>query len=91
VNGYRSVCDKNDMEGNMGSYTAVEAVVRKGKIYPTEPGRLPDEGRLLLIVLEERKHKTDPKRIGSLLGWLKTDLDATKWQREIRSEWGDRL
>jgi hypothetical protein len=52
---------------------------------------LPDEGRLLLIVLEERKHKADPKRIGSLLGWLKTDLDATKWQREIRSEWEDRL
>jgi len=79
------------MEGKMGSYTAVEAVVRKGKIYPTEPGRLPDEGRLLLIVLDERKHKADPKRIGSLLGWLKTDLDATKWQRDIRSEWEDRL
>jgi len=75
----------------MGSYTAVEAFVRKGKIYPIEPGRLPDEGRLLLIVLEEQKHKADPKRIGSLLGWLKTDLDATTWQRKIRSEWDDRL
>ncbi len=75
----------------MGSYTAVEAFVRKGKIYPTEPGRLPEEGRLLLIVLEERKHKVYPKSIGNLLGWLKTDLDATTWQRKIRAEWDDRL
>ena len=75
----------------MGSYTAVEALVRKGKIYPIESGRLPDEGRILLIVLEGQKHKADPKKIGSLLGWLKTELDATTWQRKIRSEWDDRL
>ena len=75
----------------MGNYITVEAIVRKGKIYPKEPARLPEEGRLLLIVLEDRKHKPDPKKIGSLLGWLKTDLDAVKWQREIRSEWDARL
>lgn len=75
----------------MGSYTAIEAIVRKGKIYATESGKLPEEGRVLLIVLEERKHKPDPQRIGSLLGWLKTDLNAGKWQREIRSEWDARL
>jgi hypothetical protein len=75
----------------MGSYTAVEAIVRKGKIYPTEPGCLPEEGRVLLIVLEERRHKADPKKIKSLIGWLKTDLDAAKWQQETRSEWDARL
>ncbi len=74
----------------MGSYTAVEAIVRKGKIYPTEGGRLPEEGRVLLIVLEERKLKPDTKKIGGLLGSLRTDLDAAKWQREIRSEWDAR-
>lgn len=75
----------------MGSYTAVEAIVKKGKIYPIESGGLPEEGRVLIIVLEERRQKPGPKQIGSLLGWLKTDLDAVKWQREIRSEWDTRL
>lgn len=79
------------MERAMGSYTAIEAIVRKGKIYPVESGKLPEEGRVLLIVLEERKHKPDAERIGGLLGWMKTDLDAGKWQKEIRSEWDARL
>ena len=75
----------------MGSYTAVEAIVKEGKIYPTEPGALPEEARVLLIVLEERRQKAGPKQISRLLGWLKTDLDAVKWQRGIRSEWDARL
>jgi hypothetical protein len=78
------------MEGKMGRYTAVEAIVKKGKIYPTEGGRLPEEGKVLLIVLEEGKKKPDTKRLSGLLGSLKTDLDASKWQQEIRSEWDAR-
>jgi len=71
-------------------YTAVEAIVKQGKIYPAGPGSLPEEGRVLLIVLEEKKIKPNAKMIRSLLGWLKTDLDAVRWQQEIRSEWDAR-
>ena len=73
------------------SYTAVEAIVKKGKIYPVDPGSLPEEGRVLLIVLEEKRAKPDPLRIENLLGWLKTDLDAVRWQRELRSGLDARL
>lgn len=72
------------------SYTAVEAIVKKGKIYPAGSASLPEEGRVLLIVLEEKKSKPNPKMVRSLLGWLKTDIDAVRWQREIRSEWDAR-
>jgi hypothetical protein len=78
------------MEGKMGSYTAVEAIVKNGKIYPTEGGKLPEEGKVLLIVLEEGRKKPDAKKLSGLLGSLKTDLDASKWQQEIRSEWDAR-
>jgi hypothetical protein len=78
------------MEGKMGSYNTVEAIVKKGKIYPTEGGKLPEEAKVLLIVLEEGRKKPDTKRLSGLLGSLKTDLDASKWQQEIRSEWDAR-
>lgn len=77
-------------EGEKMSYTAVEAIVKRGKIYPSDPASLPEEGRVLVIVLEGKKSKPNPKTIASLLGWLKTDLDAVRWQREIRSEWDAR-
>jgi hypothetical protein len=71
-------------------YTTVEATVKKGKIYPVDPDSLPEEGRVLVIVLEGKKSRPNPKMIASLLGWLKTDLDAVRWQREIRTEWDAR-
>lgn len=74
----------------MTTYTAIEAFVKNGKIYPQDPSMIPDEGRLLLIILEEKKTKADPKKIEHLLGSLKTDMDAVKWQKLIRSEWDDR-
>jgi len=77
-------------EGEKMSYTALEATVKKGKIYPADPSSLPEEGMVLVIVLEGKKSKPNPKMIGRLLGWLKTDLDAVRWQREIRSEWDAR-
>ncbi len=42
-------------------YTAVEAIVKQGKIYPADPGSLPEEGRVLLIVLEEKRSTRMPK------------------------------
>lgn len=75
----------------MGGYNTIEAVVREGKIYPLEPDKLPREGKLLLIVLNEENVQVDPERIKSLLGSLKRDVDSVQWQRNIRSEWDSRL
>lgn len=75
----------------MGGYNTIEAVVREGKIYPLEPDKLPREGKLLLIVLNEQSIQIDPERIKSLLGSLKIDTDPVQWQRNTRSEWDMRL
>jgi len=75
----------------MAAYSMLEAVLREGKIYPLEPDKLPKEGKLLLIVLNEEKVQADPERIRSLIGSLKVDIDSVQWQRNIRSEWDSRL
>jgi hypothetical protein len=75
----------------MATYNTIEAVVREGKIYPLEPDKLPREGKLLLIVLNEENIQADPERIRSLIGSLKIDIDSVQWQRRIRSEWDSRL
>jgi hypothetical protein len=75
----------------MAAYSTIEAVVREGKIYPLEPDKLPREGKLLLIVLNEEEIQADPESIKSLIGSLKLDIDSVQWQRDIRSEWDDRL
>jgi len=75
----------------MASYNTIEADVREGKIYPREPDKLPREGKLLLIVLNEESIQPDPERIKNLIGSLKMDIDSVEWQRNIRSEWDSRL
>ena len=75
----------------MATYNTIEAVVREGKIYPVEPEKLPREGKLLLIVLNEENIQADPERIRNLVGSLKMDIDSVQWQRSIRSEWDSRL
>jgi hypothetical protein len=76
----------------MTAYSTIEAVVREGKIYPLEPDKLPREGKLLLIVLNEEKNiQADPERMRNLIGSLKMDIDSVQWQRNIRSEWDSRL
>jgi len=74
----------------MAAYSATEAIVKEGKIYPLEPDKLPKEGKLLLIVLNEEHAQADPEKIRSLLGSLKINLDSAEWQRRIRSEWDSR-
>lgn len=69
----------------------IEAVVREGKIYALEPDKLPREGKLLLIVLNEENIQADPERIKSLIGSLKIDIDSVQWQRNLRSDWDSRL
>jgi hypothetical protein len=74
----------------MANYTTIEAVVKKGKIYPVDASKLPSEGRLLLIVMDEKKPKIDPMHLKGLLGWLKTDISSVEWQKSIRAEWDER-
>jgi hypothetical protein len=74
----------------MTTYNTIEAVVKEGKIYPTEPEKLPREGKVLLIVLDEKNIQPDPAKISPLLGWLKTDVNSAQWQQHIRSEWNGR-
>jgi hypothetical protein len=75
----------------MATYSTLEAVVREGKIYPLEPDKLPREGKVLLIVLNEENIQADPERIKDLIGSLKMNIDSVQWQRNIRSEWDSRL
>ena len=75
----------------MTTYNTIEAVVKEGVIYPMDPKKLPKEGKLLLIVVDEKQIKPDSEKIINLLGWLKIDTDAVKWQQQIRSEWDKRL
>jgi len=74
----------------MATYTTIEAVLKKGKIYPVDASKLPADGRLLLIVMDEKRPQIDPIRIKGLIGWLKTDLSSVEWQRSIRAEWDER-
>ena len=74
----------------MTAYSTTEAIVKEGKIYPLEPDKLPKEGKLLLIVLNEEHTQADPEKVRALLGSLKINLDSAEWQRHIRSEWDSR-
>ena len=75
----------------MAIYTAIEAVIKEGKIYPNDPERLPKEGKLLLIVLDEKKTKPTPEIMEHLLGWLDTEQNGVDWQKQARSEWDHRI
>ncbi len=67
----------------------LEATIDHGRIIVAEPEKLPTTGKALLTILPESR-KPDWDKISSLLGTLKTDIDATEWQRRIRSEWDER-
>ena len=69
------------------SYLTIEAKIEQGRIIPLEPDRLPSSGRVLLTVLSPGGCRPDWGRIKPLLGSLKTELEATEWQRTSRAEW----
>jgi hypothetical protein len=75
----------------MTTSTTIEAEIREGRIYLATPEKLPKSGKALLIVLGEERPKIDPESIRSLLGWLKSDVNAVEWQRSIRDEWDRHL
>jgi hypothetical protein len=71
----------------MAGSTTIEAEIREGRIYLATPEKLPKSGKALLIVLDDERLRLDSESIRPLLGWLKRDVDAVKWQKEIRDEW----
>ena len=72
------------------AYLTMEAKIDHGRIIVAEPEKLPATGKALLTVLESAPRKPDWKVVESVIGTLKTDLDAAKWQREDRAQWGER-
>ena len=72
------------------AYLTIEAEIDHGRIIPAEPEKLPPTGKALLTVLDVPERKPDLQVIQSVLGTLKTDLDAAAWQRQQRAEWDER-
>ena len=70
------------------AYLTMEGEIDGGRIIPSEPGKLPENGRILLTVLETESRKPNMEIIKSVLGTLKTEVDAVQWQRQVRAEWG---
>ena len=71
-------------------YATMEADIRKGRVVPLEPKRLPKSGRALLIILSQPAQKSQWKPVRARLGWLRPSEDPVKWQRQIRDEWNGR-
>ncbi len=72
------------------AYVTIEAEIDHGRVIPLEPEKLPATGRGLLTVLESPERKPDLNVIQSVLGTLKTEVDAAEWQRQQRAEWEER-
>ncbi len=71
-------------------YQVIEADIRDGHIIPYPTEKIPKSGKAPVLVLHEEK-KPDLEEIRELLGWLKTDIDATEWQKSVRNEWEHRI
>ena len=69
-------------------YMTMEADIRKGRVVPREPSQLPQNGRVLLVVLEPKADRGGWKAVRDRLGWLKVKTDPVAWQQRTRSEWG---
>jgi len=65
----------------MVPYNTIEAVIREGKIYPLEPDKLPREGKLLLIILNEEKSQADPERIRNLMNGIAAYEECHRHER----------
>jgi hypothetical protein len=68
-------------------YAAMEADIRKGRIVPLEPEKVPKSGRVLLVLLGQTSVASQWKAVRSRLGWLRMRRDPGKWQQQVRDEW----
>ena len=71
-------------------YPTMEVEIKKGKVLPHDPDKLPETGRALLIILDQHKNRNEWKKVRKHLGWLKADIDPAKWQNRQRDEWQSR-
>jgi hypothetical protein len=72
------------------AYLTMEAEIDHGRIIPSEPEKLPANGRALITVLEATAHKSDWTIVTSLLGSMKEKVDGLAFEREARAEWEER-
>ena len=72
------------------AYLTMEAEIDHGRITVAEPEKLPLTGKAMLTVLDTPTRKPDVEVIKSVIGTLKTKIDAAEWQRRERSEWDER-
>ena len=72
-------------------YATIEGKVSGGVVIPVEPSQMPSTGRVLIIILPGSEQKTAWSQCRSETGWLHLHEDATKWQKNVRAEWADRL
>lgn len=72
------------------AYLTMEAEIDHGRITVAEPEKLPLTGKAMLTVLDTPTRRPDLDVIKSVIGTLKTKIDAAAWQRRERSDWDER-
>ena len=72
------------------AYLTLAAEIDHGRITVAEPEKLPVTGKALLTVLDSPERKPDLEKIKSVLGTLRTDIDAAEYERQVRVEWDER-
>ena len=68
-------------------FATMEADIKKGKVLPLEPDKLPQSGRALLVILNQHNIRRVWSKVRKQFGWLKTGIDPAKWQRLERDTW----
>jgi hypothetical protein len=71
-------------------YATIAVNIRKGRVVPSEPAKIPENGHALLVILDQPATRRNWKQVRSRLGWLKLRTDPAAWQRQIRDEWKNR-
>ena len=72
------------------AYLTMEAEIDHGRIIPSEPEKLPANGRALITVIEPAAHNPDWDKVMGLLGTMKKKVDGLTVEREARAEWDGR-
>jgi len=72
------------------AYLTMAAEIDHGRITVAEPEKLPVTGKALLTVLEAPHRKPDLEVVKSVIGTLKTKVDAAEWQQRERAAWDER-
>lgn len=71
-------------------YATMAADIRRRRVIPREPQKLPKTGQALIVILEPATHRERWEQVRAKLGSLKLCQDPAAWQRLVRSEWDPR-